>query len=865
MKNISNILFFSLACVFATIPLYDFLVNGPFGWHIKQPAVVEGTVELLFFFLLIYIPLKFFHKAKLFFSIVLFVLTALYLRRHNVDLIFLIDFFYVSSLYFLGSVALSKANIVYKYSLIFLIGICLWVLYLLGLSLFSMATLNVLVVSICLIFLIALFFKQHNLFFLISSFLIKHYNSKKIKYPFLISIFLILFFILIVQSSSNPSYDEFWYSLRGAEVLNQNGSFFEPILMLQHWVSFYPKLYEIVIYPLEFFDSFALGRMFTVFVLIFFILAIYEFLKTKLSTSSALFVIFMIITIPAVANSSILAKPDLFSSFIVFMSVIFFLKYSETKLLSYFILSLLLLVLSLTTKLSVVPYISVLGVFFVGYFLKNLKSLVNDVHKLHYFIYFILTLTFLLVTYRTVSIVGIPFTSLSENISMVGSIYEYLGFNYNELYDKINRRSAKDIYSLYELFIKYNFYPTETRMIFAWISNIYTLVFGLFLFYILKYKPRIDASKIILILYIFIFLFVLYVLFGKKVAVGGDGNYHLIPIIITFVLISLNQKIVDYYRFLLPIVAVNIIVLFITNHGWSYGTNKLDLDFFKNPFNKESIRLTKLEGAGAIDIYEHLHEINSFKKVIGHGSEQELYLLNATYESGPHIASQRPYLFKDFETFKDMLVKTKTTHLLYPKYIPDNQFVKFAEALRECKNSSLFIGKAYFLLNIDDSIKDCKYDDIQEKSKKETQYTFKQFSKISHNKYMTNLWIKPFQLIRDKYYPKNSIAIRNGTKIIYDNISIENKKNLILSLKAMKHYKFKTKNDSGVLKIDIKDEHSNIVTKQFQINDFDVENIEIELHGLSGNQYSLELETIGWKNDLQVVLIDLKFLQKVND
>lgn len=697
--NFPIIIISLLSISFGMIAFYNFLFIGPFKWHILQPEVVEGALELAAVFLFIYFSLKSINKFKILSISIIIITSLLYFRRHNVDMSILLVVCYINVLYFLGSIIIGKLNISYKSMLILLTGICVWIIYSSLLSLFNLATTNNLVYSIGVMFILSLFYKNNNLIYLVFDFSKKQVN-KSIETPFIITVFFIYFFILFVKSSQTPSYDELWYSLRGYEVLNHNGSFFEPILMMQHWVSFYPKLYEIVLYPFEYFQTFTTSRLFTVFLLIFMIVSFYEFLKEKVGYKESLFIILSLLTIPAIGNSSILAKPDIISSLIVISSILYFIKYTETNFLTYFVLSCTLMLFSLSTKLSVIPFIGILSLIYFSYFIFNFKRLNYNFNKKYMMIIFLLFIVLIIITFRTIHIVGVPFVSLRETISIIPKLYDFLGFKYNPLFQDITINQFSDNYNFFTFFIKFNFFPAETRLVFAWVSNLSSLLLFIFISILFKDRFYFNIKRIIALILFSTFIYLICIVFGNNHYLGGDGNYYLIPIIAFMLLVSIEKDIIRFQKLFIPIVIINFIIMFITSHSWTYGTNKFDFNFSKNPFNKEEIRLNSLKYNNVDDIYYILKNTPN-NKVIGYGKEEMLFLLNASYESITHIQSQRPYLFLNFETFNNYLLKSKITHIIFPKDFPlDTRFKNFIETLKESRNIKEYQGNSFILLDI---------------------------------------------------------------------------------------------------------------------------------------------------------------------
>ncbi|MGE4457043.1 MAG: hypothetical protein AB7E13_08900 [Arcobacteraceae bacterium] len=867
-EQILNLFIFIFAIALSIIPLYDFIGTGPFNWHIKQADSVEGAIELGFLFILTYSVFKFFNRIRSIGFLLISLMLILYFRRHNIDVQFVFVFMYISMLYFLGSIVLNSMSIKYKNSLIFLVGLAVWVLYSCILSLFYLAHIEVLLFSSILLFIISFKFKQHNLIILIINKINLFKQNYSIENPFLKTSLFIVFLILFVQSSHKLSYDELWYSSRGLEVLNKNGSFFEPILMLQHWVNYYPKFYEIVIFPLEFFNSYTASRMFAIFVLIFLLRAIYEFLSPEISQAQTLLIILSIATMPAVANSSIVSKADFISAYILVLAVLYFVKYTEIKTLSLFLLSVILLVFSLATKLSVVPYIGILSIVFFIYFLINIKQLKrNDLTKEYYIIYALFIIVFIFITFRTISIVGVPFVSLNQLSGTIKTLYDICGFYYKELFgDVIVQREASN-FTIYQLFLKYHFFPTESRLIFAWISNLYLIVFSLFFFFFFKDKMKLNIYKIIIFLILAVFIFVIFIVMGELPSPGGDGNYYLFPIIIIVTLISLDKRIASLYKFLFPIIITNIIILYVTNHGWSYGTNKFHLNFLENPFDKKEKQLKILKAIMAEDIYYHLQNTTN-NKVIGFGPEKYLYALGNSYESGLHIRGQRPYLFKNFKAFIDMIQRTKTSHLLYPKYIPNDKFVEYAERLKECTQVQRFSGKSFILLDVSNGIDKCKSVEVPEKDFKYKELEINVSSLVLLNKNNSNQKLITTFKKNEKYYPKNTVGLLSGAHIslmIQDHEFLNN--NVVLQAKIMQNI-YSKRNSDGSLIIKIKNINGEVVNeKTIDLISNDLKFINFELNRMSSNKYLLEFSYRGIKDKSEVILIEPKliFSKEQND
>ena len=57
--------------------------------------------------------------------------------------------------------------------------------------------------------------------------------------------------------------------------------------------------------------------------------------------------------------------------------------------------------------------------------------------------------------------------------------------------------------------------------------------------------------------------------------------------------------------------------------------------------------------------------------------------------------------FVNFETFNNYLLKSKITHIIFPKDFPlDTRFKNFIETLKESRNIKEYQGNSFILLDI---------------------------------------------------------------------------------------------------------------------------------------------------------------------
>jgi len=90
----------AFGAAFVVIPAWELIVPGPFDWHVQTRRTWQGGLEALV--LIGLFAFGFTRKSKIAIASTVVVPGVLYLRRHAVDLPFLIDAVFVESLFALG-------------------------------------------------------------------------------------------------------------------------------------------------------------------------------------------------------------------------------------------------------------------------------------------------------------------------------------------------------------------------------------------------------------------------------------------------------------------------------------------------------------------------------------------------------------------------------------------------------------------------------------------------------------------------------------------------------------------------------------------------------------------------------------------
>ncbi|NOT12360.1 MAG: hypothetical protein HOP23_11110 [Methylococcaceae bacterium] len=707
MATTLAVVLFSIILV--SIPLYDF-IRHLYGWHFRQPSFVQGGIELLAIAVVLFVCG--FIRGKTWKYILLIGITEGYLRRHNVDLAFLIAFLFAESLIGLGYVFF-RSTLGYKIPTFFISGASLFVLISMGLSLFESAKMVPLIAlsSIVLVFLYATVFRE--------SLLCKLSGAVRFVYSCdhltrLASLLLyICLLMLAAKTAYKISYDEAWYSLRLIEVLNPSGNFFENLKLLGNWVHQYPKFFEILIFPLQYFESFTVSKVFSVIVLGIGLIAAHEFWEGyQLSAKQRALMSVVLISIPVVACDAVSAKADFFAGFVFLLSVLYFLKGVNERNIGFLFMSMGVLSLTLAIKLSAMAYLPIFLMLYV-YAVLVMRGELSRASGEHVAMTILFIASFCVVTWRTFEITGVPIVSIADMSPTIASLYGLLGMEYKYPYGHIPGVVSRAKIDSLSLLLRTFVFPTGVRQSNTWVSNIVVPFAIMALIWFLKFK-RGKYEALLVVFSGFLMIGVIGLIFNVKGVDGGDGNYYLIPMMVIIVVGATAFKWMSEYTLAITLlcsiyIAANLPIAFVSSQSWHVGTRGFDLVFNAPPFNKNNIQIQKVKANGLLDVRDHFTSLDQRKCVaIAEGGNDSPYQLGCRLEKAQTILWSKPYLNANQDSFVGMLKEKSVTHLVVQNYLPNSYFGRFCWLLIDSVGAKVSRFEYWSVIDI----RDIKSDDL---------------------------------------------------------------------------------------------------------------------------------------------------------
>lgn len=668
-KYIKNIIITIIILAISIIPAYK-LFSSILNWHIKQPEVIQGGIEILFFIIITFIAC-FFDKTKN--RISLIVLFLLYLSTNGVVIPAVTVYLYLEILSFIGFVFNRKvlkrdSNCI---NTNFILGIITWGFFAIVLSLFGLGTFNVLRILTIVLLLLAIFFNKKDTYnLLISRFLnyIKTIEKNKLG----ILLLIILVYVIgcsFAKSNTSLDYDSMWYGLRPEFVLMGEKSFFE-YLGFSSFVFYYPKLFEFIALPISNLGDYSFIFCFNILIFALSAHLIYnffEFSKIEKEYEKILLTLAISCT-PAIVGIATTAKPDILGYYLVLNAIYFYLKHLKTKDINYLIYSLISLVLCTGTKQTYLIWGGVVGLIEIIYIIislikKNIKITKNLIIN-NWLILFLTTIFILGIHYRTYHLTGYPLYPVGL------SLFNSLGFSvrHNLKSSSIGLSNSFILKNLYERIYQFLFDPTKlSHVIMLWTSNIILISFIVWLFNKKDKDNIIRKVSFKLILSLFLICSIYFI----ATMVNPDGNYFILPFtfISLYFIISI-KKINKYVYLLIPITLVNLLLILTVNSSWSYGTHLITYNVLENNFESYDRNKTIIVSEGLEEIDSYITNNLYGEKVISSIYEMKnIVVLKCKIELANDIDAyfSSGYALTDKENFKNYLMETNTSAILLHK------------------------------------------------------------------------------------------------------------------------------------------------------------------------------------------------------
>lgn len=661
------------AAAFIGYPIWQLLVEGPFSWHVSQPEAWQGGIEVLVLagFMVAVSWRVDSHRLRLF---LLLFLAELYLRRHYVDLPLIVDLLYFELLIGIGGLAarwfgLPPARAILDYLKLLVAGIVIWSFGAWLLSAVGMGSVHALRWYTLALGLPVLLARQTPL----SAFLWS--SSCKLTRQQRSSAMIIAAWLLCLMARTNvvSGYDGLWYGLRGEYVLVAAGSVFSSLGLVAP-VHYYPKLYELLLIPVSALGDTSVIVGISILVLLAFALTCAELLSyLGVTTGARLLLTALCITIPAIANSALLPKPDLFAAFLILLACVTAVRFARDGRAGDGCWTVLLCGLACASKLSAPPYVAALLLAGVSTWVwrKRPRAAVKK-PELHFSVFMLAMsgVVIALVTYRTFAMTGTLLVGPQQVVELLAK----LGFTLKPPVGFLRAGPPLDWHSVPMTLFDQLFRPQLLEhMVVTWIGNVW--LYLLAIAFVARWTQRNAPPNNVPWMWwsVPVVGFVLLTTFSTPTR-GSDGEYFVLPLALAVLLggsVAMRQMHENSLRRLLTIV-LSAFILFHASYsfvsaGWAPGTRVLDLDFSRGVRDARRQRRAIFDATGISRIAEYLQKVPAPAIVVGYVPDVAGFRLQATFE---HLICYRYWFqapLKDPNTFLLYLQDHRIDYLVLPK------------------------------------------------------------------------------------------------------------------------------------------------------------------------------------------------------
>lgn len=670
-----------------------------FSWHREQPEFIHGIFELSAFALALLGVIRFCRDFRL-----LLLLVALlcwgYLRLHAVDFAVLMSALYVAGIlsagilldkmFFRGATLESAIGV----ATCFAIGvIALGILLLLCSLLFG--------VSFELVRLLSILFCISALLLII---FIKGVEIKRVVYMEwrpgwlqAVAWTLLLALGLAVMARSNVVifYDSIWYGMRPDRVLFGPTGFYD-FLGLTTQVHYYPKLYELLIAPLQGWGDHSVAIGFGVASLFIFSYAVFIVGRTAgLDFKIAFFLAVAVACVPAAAGTAETTKGDLLASAFVLFGLAALLHGYRGEGLRYLAFCAMFALLASTLRLSVLPWLGLLFILFVlvagGQMLAVVRQPKSHRGEL-WSIWLVVAalLVTILIHYRTLLLTGTPIVTNGVTQERLAE----LGFELLFPIGAFTGRGEPDGFShMLGYFHELALMPSRYRFhVIKWMGATWL---GLLPFVFLSFIGRSWRERGMLGAILFIAMgFPLLLAYNAWQVEGGDGNYFLVPIVCLCVLGLVGLRASSWLAGSLLSSAMLAFAVFLVGANWVQGTEVFNGKLTRSVFDERQQMDAHLEKSNLLKLGDALRNCPRETRVIGMLPQHSAFALPIRFEPLQELAWNNRAAISSTSGIRYLLDATYTQLVILPAPEHLTEVGRFFEDVNKASLSANFMRLA---------------------------------------------------------------------------------------------------------------------------------------------------------------------------
>lgn len=662
------------AAAFVVVPAWQLIGPGPFDWHVRQAAFVQGGLEALALIALAGVGLMLDRRWSL---LALSGLPILfYLRRHAVDVPLLIDVAYLEIVVGVGAFLRRRFRLppprdARAYLFAFVCGFLAWSLLAWGASALSAGSIRTLRWLTLLLAIPAAFGGHVPL-------VLHLWRSRRgldATARFWSGALAAWIAVLYARTNVVFGYDSLWYGLRGEYVLDPGRSVYEPLGLVSP-VHYFPKLYEVFLLPVSALGDTSVISGMTIAMLGLVLLACHALAQQiGLPARARGPALALVATLPAMANSALEPKPDVLSVLFVLLAADAALTFVRERTPGMVPWMLACGTLACLTKLTAIPYVGalVLATLTAGRFQHaTVDAMPPDPRerRLAIFAFVAALIVAAFVTARTWWIAGVP----TIGPDPLFKLWMALGFSLKSPAGTLNWTRPQEWSDVPALVLDWLFRPQRLQhIVIAWVGNVW-LWCGLLALaaapFARNFATRRPPWPLLALMAAGVWLAV-----GMRYHVrGSDGNYFLAALLpaILMGVTALFSRIATAPRvFGVALACLSAFALFQASYsfisgGWWPGTGTFDLRLSRGWHDTRRLRWEKLEAAGLTRIGEYLKRQIGVPRVVGYAAEPASFWLPARFEHVVTISFSRPDYVYDAQRFLGFLAEQRIDYLILP-------------------------------------------------------------------------------------------------------------------------------------------------------------------------------------------------------
>lgn len=670
------------------LPLKDlFLGHGVYNFFLSQPRVQLGSLGAILLLVLCLITSGIRLKKSYRISI-LIVIGLLYLRLTNSDVALFTTIIYAESLAAIGSLVLfpwRKVTARSNFSILaILCGFGIGGLLVAAFSVVNLAeplTSFLLIIGLGLV--AALICRTRPLIYNVFDHAMDQGSVQRMAFSCILSVIL----VMSAKTSLISDYDSLWYGLRTQYVLAQGGSIFAN-LGLNHFVYYYPKLYETLILPLCFSGVPTFPASFNIFVFAVIAGTAYQIAIVCGGSQKFAWLAVLAVGLTSITGeTAMLVKPDLITAailLIAFLYTIHYFKEFEFRILNGCVI-VSALCIALAGKLTSIPFggalaicILILGVCGVGHAAKH-DYLPAKTRLLYGPLLLVVGLCVLVVfCFRTYHLTGLPYIQPG----FLANWFSNIGFKTHLPYLPPPNSTGGWHFKFADLdnIVNMFFRPSRLPHIVAiWTGNQYVLTIFISLLVVKRWANNANlrtAYSVALAIFIFSLVFVAF--YGR--VPGGDGNYYVFPII------AISAITATAYEYLWPpirrvsvlillcLLAFHTVTWFVTSPMWEGGIGKVSMSFMNTIRDQRITRTNELKINGLSNIAHALKAAydEGHCTALAGGDELVLFELPCGVEGERLVLGMRSAYMTNVESMSQYIAEAHFDFIIIPKNGLDN-------------------------------------------------------------------------------------------------------------------------------------------------------------------------------------------------